>query len=461
MEVLGLWGAAGKAFLISLVLTPICRDVFRAYDVVDRPGRRKVHAYPIPRVGGIAIMVAYAATLLTFTDFARTPGYQSPVWVLLPGAICMFLVGLIDDFFNLPPLVKLAGQFIAAGLAVWQGLSLKTLAGYPVPPWLGLPLAVGWLLMTTNALNLIDGLDGLCSGTALLAALTLFGAAYIQGGLPLEHATVPLAGALLGFLCHNSHPATVFLGDSGALTMGFLLGCYGLMWTNSTSFVFGASVPLLALFFPLLDMTLSIARRSLKGKPIFQADRGHVHHRLLDRGFNARQAVFILYLVTLAATGVTLGLAYPLNRWLHLLVVVTAIAVCWAGIRALRYPEFEVAGEWVFGGEFRRTLDTREKTGALVKALASSAGPQDWWEAMVRSAAPFRWTRVTLIRADRRYEHAYTAEPADWSFSIHLGGEDRLEIAGTEHSEKIDLLPLTSALRQSFFSQEWNKLALS
>ena len=166
--------AAFKALIIALVLTPIVRDVFRAYNVVDRPGGRTVHAYPTPRVGGVSIAVAYAAAVLAFFGpKGQLPDYYSEALKLLPGVLVIFLTGLLDDFVNLRPAFKLLGQ-IAAGAAVFAfGLRIDTVAGFSLPLWLSLLCTVFWLLLSTNALNLIDGLDGLCAGMGFLAAMTL------------------------------------------------------------------------------------------------------------------------------------------------------------------------------------------------------------------------------------------------------------------------------------------------
>ena len=255
--------ASLKAFGISVILTPILRDVFRSYNVVDQPGLRRVHVYPIPRIGGIPIAIAYAVALYTFSG--EGVGLGGPVMKLLPGAGMVFLTGLIDDFFNIRPLVKLGGQIVAALLVFWSGLSISTLAsGNTLPLWLDLPLTVFWLLLTTNALNLIDGLDGLCAGMGMVATLALFGAAMLYGNQALEYATMPLACALAGFLCYNINPATVFLGDSGALLIGFLLGCYGMIWTQKTSTFLSLLVPVIALSVPLLDVSVAVIRRMLR-----------------------------------------------------------------------------------------------------------------------------------------------------------------------------------------------------
>ena len=217
-----LW-PSGTAFIIALVLTPIIRDIFHAYNVVDRPGFRKVHAYPIPRLGGLAIAAAFTIALVRIAGSTPVPenavsNADTLLWKLLPGAGVILLIGILDDFFNLPATYKLAGQVVAAAMAFWTGLRIETIGGFALPLVLSLPLTVFWLLLSMNAFNLIDGLDGLCAGMGFAGTAALLAAAWIQGNVPLQLATLPLIGALLGFLFYNFSRATMFLGDSGALS---------------------------------------------------------------------------------------------------------------------------------------------------------------------------------------------------------------------------------------------------
>ena len=152
-----------------------------------------------------------------------------------------------------------------------------------------------WLVGCTNAFNLIDGMDGLAAGVGLVATVTMLLAALTQNNLPLVLATIPLAGCLLGFLRYNFSGASVYLGDCGSLSLGFLLGCFGALWSDKSVTLVALTVPLLAVSIPLLDVVLSIVRRFLRNRPIFQADRGHIHHRLLDRGLSPRSAVLTMY----------------------------------------------------------------------------------------------------------------------------------------------------------------------
>lgn len=441
-----------KAFLIALVLTPITRDIFRAYNVVDRPGRRKVHAYPIPRVGGIPIAIAYVVSLVWFTDFGSlSPDYSSPVWKLVPGVVVIFITGLIDDFFNIRPLVKLGGQIVASLLVFITGVRIETIATISVPEWLSLPLTVFWLLLTTNALNLIDGLDGLCSGIGLVATLTLFTGACIQNNIPLAHATFPLAGALLGFLCFNFNPATVFLGDSGALLIGFLVGCFGMIWTSKTVTLLSVAVPLLILSIPLLDVSLAVVRRALKMQPIFGADRGHIHHRLLDRGLSPRHAVLVLYVTALTTAGLGLLLSHPMMGRYQFLVVIVFSVLVFAGIKQLRYAEFNVAKKMLFGG-FQLTLAAKLRLEQISAALYKTRTEQEWWNALTTAAREAGWIRVSWIGIQPR-EQTLSDRVPEWRFEVNLvdGECIRLEGASSKPGEAtVNLLEFAAAVNGSF-----------
>jgi UDP-GlcNAc:undecaprenyl-phosphate GlcNAc-1-phosphate transferase len=448
-----LW-MAGKAFLIAIVLTPIVRDVFRSYNVVDRPGQRKVHAYPIPRVGGIAIAIAYGVALLTApaAEAAAAPA----AWKLLPGAALVFLTGLLDDFFSLKPIFKIAGLVAAASLVFFSGLHIGGLAGQPVPVWLDYPLTVFWLLLTSNALNLIDGLDGLCAGMGLAATLTLFGAALLHHNLPLAHATFPLVGALLGFLCYNINPATVFLGDSGALLIGFLLGCYGMIWTQKASTLLSMLVPLLALSIPLLDVSLSVLRRFLRNQPIFAADRRHIHHRLLDRGFSTRQAVWVLYLFATLAAALALLASSPWGGKAQVVVIVLFCVAAGIGIHQLRYREFDIAGQFLFGGGLKRALDRRMHIERLSSELERTSDETSWWAALVEGARDLGLAEIRWIGRDGERTATLAPPPAlPWTFRVPLTGVESIEVSGAvpDAAASFDLLGFAENVRRTFPGQ--------
>jgi len=235
---------------MALVLTPIVRDGVGRFGFLDHPdGVRKKHAVAVPRVGGIAIALAYVGTfgiafLLPFNYTIVLRSYLPTILQLAMVASVVFLTGVLDDQVGLSAWQKLLGIGGAGVLAYFAGIRVDVhlLNFLPAWPWLGFVITVVWLVGCTNAFNLIDGMDGLASGVGLVATLAMLIAALTQGNMPLALATMPLAGCLLGFLRYNFNPASVFLGDSGSLLIGFLLGCYGAMWSVK-------SVTLIALLF--------------------------------------------------------------------------------------------------------------------------------------------------------------------------------------------------------------------
>lgn len=411
--------SSGIAFLTALVLTPVVRDIFRSYNIVDQPGVRKVHSIPIPRIGGIPIAAAYFAAMWSLSS--STLGLHDSASKILPGALIVFLTGLIDDFFNLKPLMKLLGQVIAALAVFYMGISIDLLGGQPLPVWLNLLLTVLWLLLSTNALNLIDGLDGLCAGLGLVSTITLFTAALVSGNDGLVIATLPLAGALLGFLSYNMNPATVFLGDSGALLIGFLLGCYGMIWTQKTATLIGMLVPVLALAVPLLDVLLAVLRRFLSKRPVFGADRAHLHHRLLDHGLSPRKAVGVLYAFSATIAIVALLLTLPLSRTYQNSIVLLILGIIALAVRHMRYQEFQAVGQFLVGGEFQRRIVEHLRLDRLATALDQTATGEDGWKAIVEFAQEQRWVRIRwsqdgiVLR-----EQIFSTDPPAWTLTVPL-----------------------------------------
>ncbi len=289
------------ACLISLILTPVIRNVSEKRGWLDTPdNRRKNHPKPIPRIGGVAVFAAYVGSfgLLALGVLkggllvrAAVPAW----WELIPAAGLVFLIGLLDDLRGVRPSAKLGVQAVAAMIAYSAGVSIATIGGFDVPWWLGFPMTLVWLVGCSNAFNLIDGVDGLAAGAALFATVTIVVGALLEANVALAMATAPLAGALLGFLRYNFNPASIFLGDSGSLTVGFLLGSYALIWGQTSATVLGMTAPLMALALPLLDTMVAIARRFIGGQGIFTADASHIHHRLLSRGLSPRKVALLLY----------------------------------------------------------------------------------------------------------------------------------------------------------------------
>ena len=290
---------------------------------------------------GIAIATAYATTFSI--AFALPFSYTFVLRDALPSilqlalvASLVFLTGVLDDLVGLSAWQKLMGIGGAGMLAYAAGIrvDIHMLHGLPAWPWLGFVITVVWLIGCSNAFNLIDGMDGLAAGVGLVATVTMLIAALTQGNLPLTLATMPLAGCLLAFLRYNFNPASVFLGDSGSLLIGFLLGCFGALWSEKSVTLVALTVPLLAVSIPLLDVVLSIVRRYLRNRPIFGADRGHIHHKLLERGFSPKGAVLTIYGICGVVAIFSLLTSEMPNQFGCLIVVVFYVSA-WFGIRRM------------------------------------------------------------------------------------------------------------------------------
>jgi len=444
----------GTAFIIALVLTPIFRDIFHSYNVVDRPGFRKVHAYPIPRLGGVAVAFAFTVALVRSPDSGN-----GVLWKLLPGAAVIVLTGILDDFFNLPAKLKLVCQILAAGVAYASGLRVDVIDGHVLPLAASLPLTVFWLLLATNALNLIDGLDGLCAGIGLVGSAAFWAAGLVQGNLALVWATPPLMGALLGFLFYNFSRATMFLGDSGALLIGFLTGCYGIMFAGRTT-GFGLLGPLMILAVPLVDLSLSIVRRSILRRPIFGADRGHIHHRLVERVRTSRRAVRVLLLWGSVGAIFALLLSVSPNLAWQAAVVLAFCATTGVGVKQLRYSEFEVAAKLLIGGEFRRTLAEKARIQNLAGSLERCETESEWWNLLVIAGREAGWSGLVWMRG-RSVVREQTLAPREafpgWSFDIPLADDEFLRVDGGLEPEgpSLDLTAFARAVHASFAARRW------
>ena len=438
---------SGEGFFIALFLTPVVRDISRSLNIVDAPGVRKIHAHPIPRLGGVAIAIAYVAVILSIPDSLK-PFNGLSAWKIIPGAAIVFLTGILDDIFTIKPLVKVAGLVTAASVVYWSGLHIGQLAHRPLSPWLDFPLTVFWLLLTSNALNLIDGLDGLCAGMGMLSTLALCAAALSHHNLPLAFATGPLFGALLGFLPFNVSPATIFLGDSGALLVGFLLGCYGMTWTQKTSTLLALLVPLLALSIPLLDVTLSVARRLLRKQPIFAPDREHIHHRLLDRGLSPRKAMMVLYGVALVGGVFAFLVSTPLIGRYQGFIVVLFCLMAAVGIRQLHYREFAIPNHLFFRG-MRQKLTVER----LAHLLENATSEESWWERLTEVAGPLGLANIRLVeKLGIRRQWRISDEPPAWSFRVLLTERESIEMEGLLYrgSASFDLIRFAEIVRTTF-----------
>lgn len=281
------------ALLIAVIATPISMMLGHRWGAIAIPGGRHVHKRAVPRIGGLAIYAAFWLAVVF------TQSWDLDITSLFIGSTMIVGVGLWDDIKDMRPLTKLFWQIAAAAVLVFFGFSMDLISlpflGEIKLGWFGSLLAIFWIIGLVNTVNISDGLDGLAAGICFMAALLLFWSANQINEVGSAHLTLALAGSALGFLFYNFHPAKVFMGDTGSMFLGYIIGGISIMGLLKTATVLGLVFPLLVLGMPLTDLTFAIIRRKFHGQSIGQADRGHLHHRLLDAGLSQRQAVLVLY----------------------------------------------------------------------------------------------------------------------------------------------------------------------
>ena len=309
------------AFLASLALalasTPLVRAAAIRFGALDQAlTSRKIHGKPVPRLGGLAIVFSFYVPLVALLIVQTGTGqllWGDPRRALALGAggLAIAALGAFDDLRGADARSKLTVQFLVA-VAMWAAGfrvdAISTPFGALDLGLLGLPFTVLWIVGVTNALNLIDGLDGLATGIALAAAATIFWVSVNDGRLLVALVMACLAGSLLGFLRYNFNPASIFMGDSGSLFVGFVLASTALETRHRSTTAVALIVPIVALALPIGDTLLAMTRRMARGQPLFSSDRGHLHHRLMDRGLSHRSTVLALYAIALVLAGVAVAL---------------------------------------------------------------------------------------------------------------------------------------------------------
>jgi UDP-GlcNAc:undecaprenyl-phosphate/decaprenyl-phosphate GlcNAc-1-phosphate transferase len=334
------------ALSLGLVLTPGIRALARARGWTDHPGERKVHQIEIPRVGGVAIYLSFFVALLV--------GWFSPgihQWIALPrelpaivlGGTLVFLLGLWDDIHSLPAPLKFLVQIAAAGIAYGAGLQIHSVSlapGFAIQlGWMALPVTLFWFLLVINAINLIDGLDGLAAGVSLFAALVLLVFCLVTHRYLEAVGFAALAGATTGFLRYNFNPATIFMGDSGSYFLGYMLAALSVLGSVKSTASVALLIPILALGVPLIDTITAPIRRFIRGKGIFSPDSDHLHHRLLKRGLTHRNCVLVLYGGTILMGMAALLVVYASSAQTALILLILA-AIIIVAFRKLGYMEY-------------------------------------------------------------------------------------------------------------------------
>jgi UDP-GlcNAc:undecaprenyl-phosphate/decaprenyl-phosphate GlcNAc-1-phosphate transferase len=360
---------------ISALLTQWVRNAAIARGLRATPVYgRHTHTQPVPRLGGIAICLTLLLAALAYIPISRSLhtsfSIRNYVGILAP-VVLIFAMGIYDDLKPLKPKSKVIVEVIAAVLLYLGGFGIhyfqSLLNGHIAARAIDLPLTIFWVLLITNAFNLIDGLDGLAAGSAFISATMILVAAVTGHNDLVTFLAVGLLGAILGFLPFNFHPASIFMGDSGSLFIGFLLGALSMAAGHKATTLAGVAIPLLAFGLPVLDVSLAVTRRFIRSRPLFRGDTDHIHHKLLKRGFSHPQAVVVLYFATAGFVFASLVLLANQDLLLPVLFVL-GIGIC-LGVQQLHYAEFSEIFEPV---TTRRQIVTDEASiRRAVDALAN------------------------------------------------------------------------------------------
>ena len=360
------------ALACSVVLTRFVRDWAIALGWIRTPdSERHLHVTPLPRLGGVALSLSFFLGLLFhclvehFYYHKSFGFFLKPALPIFLGGFLILLLGIWDDIRGLGPYKKIMVQSLA-GLILFAGglrfFHFAALFGNRDLPWfVDLPLTLFWVLAITNAFNLIDGIDGLAAGSALFSTVAVFVVAQVNHASMASFLAISLSGAILGFLRDNFNPATIFLGDSGSLFIGFMLSALALQSRVKAPTMVAVAIPIVSFGLPILETILSVLRRSIAGRPVFSADQEHIHHKLLARGFSQRQVVVILYAVSAIFGLFSLFLLWPSGGTIGLVFVVLGSGI-WFGVQHLGYLEF---------GELRRVAQrTVDQPRVFVNNLA-------------------------------------------------------------------------------------------
>ena len=337
--VLFMMGALVLAAGISFIATPLVKQLAYKVGAVDVPkDNRRMHKVPIPRLGGLAIFLAFMLSVLIFADIdIETKG-------ILLGAVMIVILGVLDDIMALPALPKFLVQIAAAVVVVLHGCRIEFLSNpvpgastyLQLPEWVSIALTIIWIVAITNAVNFIDGLDGLAVGVSGISAATMLVVAIIVAENNIAIIMAALLGACLGFIPYNFNPAKIFMGDTGSTFLGFILATVSIQGLFKLYAIISFAVPFLILGIPIFDICFAIIRRVAKGQNPMQADRGHVHHRLIDMGFSQKQSVAITYMLT-AILGLAAVVLTSSGEVKALILIGTVFVVGAVGCRLIFY----------------------------------------------------------------------------------------------------------------------------
>ena len=394
------------AAILSLGITPLVARLARTLRLMDYPGTRKVHSEPVPRVGGVAIFLAILGATIPVMILDNIIGEaarsdQARILTLLAGSVFMLALGLFDDVHDLRARTKLVMQIAAALGMCAMGIRIDRIAvgQWFVLEWgrLAWPVTILWIVGITNALNLIDGLDGLAAGIAAVAAGVIAVLAISTGQLVMGVLMLALLGSLSGFLVFNFNPARVFLGNSGTLFIGFVIGVSSVMNAAKSATLVGLAIPALALGVPIFDMLASILRRVLERRSIFAPDRSHIHHRLIAMGLRQRHAVLIMYAVTVlaAALGMLMLVTHGAGRIVVFGSVMLLLVLLFRSVGSVRLRESlaSLRRNHDIAREARGQQSAYESAALWVREVRTFDG---WWEAICTTAEQMEFVCLSM-----------------------------------------------------------------
>jgi UDP-GlcNAc:undecaprenyl-phosphate GlcNAc-1-phosphate transferase len=473
------WLTPIVAFAGAVALTPVARVVALRLKAIDCPdGKRKLQKKPVPLWGGVAVYLAMVLALLLARFTATDGGLQlaelSTALIAAAGCVCFF--GCLDDRWELGPRVKLLLQICSVLPIVLAGYSINRVVAFGVPielGWWGVPITVLWLVGCINALNLLDGMDGLASVVGMLTALVMSFIATSNSQPHVALIALALAGALAGFLVYNSPPASIYLGDSGSMVIGLVVGVLGIQGALKTTATLAITTPVVVMSIPLLDTVLAIIRRKLTGKRFDVPDRGHIHHRLLDRGLSTWQALCIIGALCLltgaAATAATIFRSDAVAWAITISVLVLMLYSRAFGDHELSLVKLSVASG-LARVTHRLVTSTRKTRSANIAALAFD----DAWASLVEEATVWQVKRLKLERCgnaassgqvsdvrEREWlaaaQENITSGTNTWSLSMTFGEPAgrglQLTAAGQEGREPWQMLHVSRLLKK--FGDHW------
>ena len=441
------------ACLTALAFTPLVRRFALHFDLIDKPSARKIHSKKVPRVGGIALFSSFFlpfVLLLLFRRYDRLcsapPSFfaDTSTFCFVTGAVLIFLLGLRDDIRELSFLVKISGQVLVAVFVYFCGLQITAVTTPFGPDFsiglLSLPLTVFWFLLVINAINLIDGLDGLAAGICLFVSLSMLFICLVNGQYNTPAlAFAALAGALIGFLRYNFHPASIFMGDSGSYFLGYCLAALSIEGTIKGQVATALLIPVIALGVPLTDTLWAPVRRFLNGQSMFQADKQHIHHRLVTLGFTHQRAVLMLYILTVVLRICSMLLVHTQNTTSALILFVLGIGL----IGLLKYlsgsdlVNIHTLVSWA--------RDLSDETGFSLqrrlffhhqRKIASAPDPEALWEAVCVSLEMLGFDSAEFYFIEKQQE-VITAERSRHKFCWTAG--NRVEPIHQESLLRIEL----------------------